>query len=271
MTTNYVGAVPVLNYSAAGTGVAPSAPASGINSIAQILDSMEGQHSGVLHGVPSDYSWATYPVLGGSIPPSGMTAVTAWGQFYADSSNVHPANTRICVKNMECYLYSNSGHFWTRVQGVLRPDGDHYDEDFQGPGASASKRVESDGALSSTMIDGFNFHFFPVDRGFVASPSDVGAVYTTFQAKLILDNPAGADNRAACRYMANAGADWWRDLTIFYGDGTNNPGVGQARFTYLTNNYRAIDFYTGGTVAVDSHKWTQAQLIASSPPLDAMG
>lgn len=268
MTTNYIGPVPITNYSTAGSGTPPPG---GINSVSRILYSMEGTHEGVLHGVPLGYSWATYPSLQYCQPPADMTAITAWGQFYADTTNVHPANTRIAMKNVECYVYSNSGHFWTRVQAVTRPDGDHYAEDFVTSGTSANKRTESDGSISTTMLANYNFHFFPVDRGFLVTPSDVGAVYTTYQAKLILDDPLGADNRASCRYLANAGADWWRNLSIFYGDGTNNPGVGQARFTYLTNSWTAIDFYTGGTVASAANKWTQAQLIASSPPVDAMG
>ena len=58
---------------------------------------------------------------------------------------------------------------------------------------------------------------------------------------LILDNPNGPDNRSQARYLANTGADWWRTTTAPFGDGTNNPGVGQSRFTYVTSNWTAIN------------------------------
>jgi hypothetical protein len=202
-----------------------------------------------------------------------MTAITSWGQIYADSSDTRPANVRVELRNMETYVWSNSRNEWTRVQAAPQVDGAHYVEDFVGNSAIGSNlRAESDGGTSTTMVAGHNFHFWPAgERGSLADPADVGAVYTTVQARLILDDASGPDNRSQARYLANTGADWWRTLSAPYGDGSNNPGVGQGRFTYVTSNWTALDFYTGGPIASAPGSWTETQLGNNPPPVNAMG
>ena len=71
--------------------------------------------------------------------------------------------------------------------------------------------------------------------------------------------------------IANTGADWWRTVSAPYGDGSNNPGVGQGRFTYVTNNWTALNFYTGGPIATAPGSWTETQLNNNPPPINAMG
>ena len=173
---------------------------------------MNSAHEGAPHGVPSYWSWAQQPSLGHATPPAGMSALTSWGQIYADTSNTHPANVRVEVRNMETYVWSNSSRAWIRVQGASRVDGAHFVEDFAGNAAVATDlRNEADGGNSTGMVSGYNFHFWPTGmRGNLPNPSDIGAVYTTVQARLILDDPTGPDNRSQARYLANTGADWWR-------------------------------------------------------------
>jgi hypothetical protein len=245
---------------------------SGINSVDRILFSMNGPHEGAPHGVPTYWSWAQHPDLGAVTPPAGMSSITGWGQIYADASNAHPANVRVELRNMETYVWSKSNHAWTRVQADPHVDGGHFVEDFAGNSAIPTDlRAEPDGGNSTGMVSGYNFHFWPAaGRGTLPNPSDIGAVYTTVQARLILDNPAGPDNRSQARYLANMGGDWWRTTTAPFGDGTNNPAIGEGRFTYLTPNWTAIDFYTGGPVVSAPNSWTETQLLNSPPPINVM-
>jgi hypothetical protein len=202
-----------------------------------------------------------------------MSAITGWGQIYADASDVQPANVRVELRNMETYVWSNRDQAWSRVQANARVEGGHYVEDFAGnTSTSADLRDEADGGNSTGMIPGYNFHFWPAgDRGSLADPSDIGGVFTTVQARLVLDDPSGPDNRSQARYLANAGADWWRTTTAPFGDGTNNPAVGQSRFTYLGSDWMAIDFYTGGPSATVPNSLTETQLRTSPPPINTLG
>lgn len=256
------------------TTTAPPPPATApINSVSRVLYSMAGLHEGQPHGVPSWWDWAQGPKVDNAVPPAGMGAMTAWGQVYADTTNARPANVRVQVRNMEAYVYLRSQARWVRVQADAVVEGAHYVEDFSGnTSVPTSLRSEPDGGLSFVMQDGYNFHFWPkAGRGALANPADVGAVFTTFQARLILDDPNGPDNRSAARFIANAGGDWWRSVTApFAGDFSNNPGIGEGRFTYLTSAWSAINFYTGGPYASAPGSWTASQLQASPPPLNAM-
>ncbi|HUD03376.1 MAG TPA: hypothetical protein VMR51_01150, partial [Patescibacteria group bacterium] len=255
-----------------------SANGSTINSISKIIYDMNGPYEGCLHGVPSYYSWVTYPDSSGAYPPSGMTAMTVWGLIYADCTTTEPSNVRIEMRNMESYYWSIGQQKWIRMQAQAQPGGAHYFEDFTGnTSISADLRSESDGGISTTMVTGYNFHFYPSNRGSLpANPGDVGGIFTTYQARLILDNPAGPNNLSSAKYLAESGADWWANLTIGFGSGDNNPGIGQGRFTYLTTNYTAINFWTGGDWVIENDHggtglWTNAQITQNPPPLDAMG
>jgi hypothetical protein len=228
---------------------------------------MDGPHEGPLHGVPSSWSWALHPTIDSAFNNQD-TAMTAWGQIYADANAVEPSSgVRIEIKNMEAYVWSLSQRRWLRVQGTVQVSGGHYAEDFANNASiSADWQSEPDGGISSGMVAGYNLHFWPsAGRGSVAA-SDIGGVYTTYQARLI-----GA-NAGAAKYLANVGGDWWLNATIGYGNGTNNPGIGQGRFVYLSQSWSAVDFYTGGQYgAAVPGAWTDAQLAASNPPIDAMG
>jgi hypothetical protein len=249
-------------------------PPTTLNTVPRIIYSMEPPHEGSPHGVPTSYAWQAGPVVTRPIPPSGMTATTAWGQIYADSTTSEPSNVRIEIKNMECYLWSISDKQWVRLQAYKTVVGGHYLEDFAtNKPISADLRVEPDGGISTTMISGYNFHFYPSSRAAIANPADIGAAFTTYQARIIMDDPSGPDNISKARYLANAGGDWWKNTSIAYGGPlVNNSGIGQGRFTYLSGNWQAEDFYSGGPTASGvANAWTESQLTANPPALDGMG
>ena len=205
--------------------VAGAPVAEAINSLDRILYSMNGPHEGAPHGVPPSFSWAEHPELGAVAPPAGMSAFIGWGQIYSDATNVQPANVRIELRNMETYVWSNTNHTWTRVQGTAHVDGAHYVENFAGnTSIPTDLRAEPDGGTSTGMTSGYNFHFWPAAaRAALPNPADVGAVYTTVQARLILDDPNGPDNRSQARYLANTGADWWRTTTAHSATAPTTP------------------------------------------------
>jgi hypothetical protein len=79
----------------------------------------------------------------------------------------------------------------------------------------------------------------PFDR------ADLGGVYATYQAKLVVNNPSLPDDRAKARFLAYTGLDYWRDLTSGWAPGQPNNGeAGHGRMKYVTNNWRAINMTT---------------------------
>ena len=54
----------------------------GVHSIEEIINDMKLEHEGRPHGVPDSYDWAFNPRIGTVSPPSGWSAVMAWGCLY---------------------------------------------------------------------------------------------------------------------------------------------------------------------------------------------
>jgi hypothetical protein len=210
----------------------------------RVMAGMTSPHEGALHGVPTSWSWAQHPAVGDPTNAQGMAAMTGWGQIYADANTAEPAGVRVEIKNMESYVWSLSQHRWVRVQATVTVDGAHYAENFAGNASIPTDlRTEPDGGVSLSMVPGYNFHFWPVSGRASITPGDIGAEFTTYHARLI------GTATASARYLANAGGDWWRTTTIGFGNGTNNPGIGQGRFVYLTPNWTAVDFYSGTSLS----------------------
>jgi poly(3-hydroxybutyrate) depolymerase len=250
----------------------PTPAPSTLNTLARILYDMAGPYEGPLHGIPSAFGWATHPTVFHPTDSLNMPAETAWGQIYADANANEPSNVRIELRNMASYYLSKSQHKWIRLQDTVPVSGAHYVENFaQNAHIPASWRLEPDGGNSSAMISGYNLHFWPQGaRGLIANPSDVAAFYSTYQARLIIDNPSGPNNLPKAKYLANAGGDWWGSVSGTCVTATNscNPGIGEGRFTYLTPQWTAVDFYSGGPYGASvSGAVTAAQLSANPPPL----
>ncbi|HZQ57301.1 MAG TPA: hypothetical protein VFA84_04670 [Acidimicrobiales bacterium] len=242
-------------------------PASGpVNSTARIAYGMDGPHEALVSGVPASWSWGSHPTVDDPVDALHYGAVAGWGQVYAQAGAGEPAqgSVRVELKNMQLYVWSKSGHQWQQVQASARPDGSHYAESFSSNASSGTDwRAEPDGGTSSSMVSGFNLHFWPGARGTV-SPGDVGGVYVTFQARLI--GPAAG----SAKYLANAGADWWASTSASY---PQNAGVGEGRFMFLSPAWQAFDFWTGGPYGPASSppSWNVFGLDISRAPIDAMG
>jgi hypothetical protein len=244
-----------------------------LNSVATVLYDMQPLNESNGHGALSGSGLA--PMLSYNAPPAGTGFVEAWGQVYADTTNTYPANVRVAVKNVETYIWSLSQAKWVRVQAVSSPGGALYTYNFASH-VAGDKRTEPDGSVSVTPQDNYLFHFFPTSHAAI-NPSDVGGVFTTFAAHLILDNPAGPDNINQARFVADSGADYYPTGGNYAYKNNVNVGVGAGRLVYLTRNWKAISFYTGGPSTVlatgntPSAAWTESQLQANPPPMDGMG
>jgi hypothetical protein len=224
--------------------------------LAEIDSNMTGPDQGNPSGVPSDYSWYNEPtVQDGSTPPSNYDSMTMWGQVYLQNGYANTPNVRIEVRDVRSYVWSLSQSQWIQIQQSTAVQGGAYVEDFSNNASvPALTRTESDGGTSVLMQDGYNFHFWPLGERATISPSDVGGVFTEYEARLVEDNPSGPDNLAAAHYVANAGADYWLSTTASF---PNNAGVFEGRFDILSSSWQII--------SGDSR--TAAQLGAHPPPV----
>lgn len=215
-----------------------------INSIATIIYDMQAPHEGMPHGVPQYYSWATKPRVG-SNNPRKFKAMTAWGQLYEASQGNYATNTRVQIKNIKAYYLSKSDSKWHRLQSSTKVEGAAYREDFVGNASTAPDiRYKSDGSVSVKAGNGYNYHFWPTTGRAAINPNDVRGMFTTVQARLVVDNPKKRDDRSRSRYLLNMGGDYWLNLTARWDNLTTNEDFGMGKFKYVTTNWQAFNLIT---------------------------
>jgi Ricin-type beta-trefoil lectin domain-like len=219
------------------------------NSLERVADSMSGSHEGFPSGTNAD--WAQKPRMGrGNNPPKDWFAMTPWGQIYVERQGNPAVNTRVQIKDMAAWYISKSDGRWRKWVASPSVEGNMYREDFANdatnPNPEAPIRAEVSGGKSAKPGGGYNFHFWPAMPSRVAmDPNDIAGVWTVFKVRLIKDKPDGIDDRSKARFIASAGADYWRSLDAQWkSDWSNNGDIGIGKFYVVTNDWQSINFTT---------------------------
>lgn len=229
------------------------------NRTAPMLDAItqntSGYSEGYPVGVPRNYVWCSgsYKPAGYDKPPLHFTAVTGWGQVYpkAGAPAYSNADGHIAIANAETYVHLKITGEWILVQKQV-PDvinGAHFVSDFKRNSSVAMKLSEQpDGSvLISIPPTGYNSHFWVAKRGTYAAGA-VDGVYVQMDMKT---------NDPNMKFVANVGADWWRDATAPYTHKlTNNPGAGMSNWVELSTQWSTLRFTS----------WSTSKLLADPPP-----
>jgi len=243
-----------------GTATTPPPASPTINTIDTLIGDMTLAHE----GTPIAFAgWGTLSGPGldfGNNPPIEWSYALPWGVIFVAREGSAATNTRVQVRNMRFYVFSKSTRTWRSLGSSATVDGSMYNEDFrQGNDVlPAAVRTEASGGLSVKPVWPYAYHFWccgrqPFDR------SDLGGIYATFQARLVVDDPARPDDRSSARFLGYTGLDYWRDQTSGWAPGQPNNGeAGHGRMKYVTNEWRAFNLTT-----VDA-----TTLRASPPPLE---
>ncbi|MBD2531223.1 hypothetical protein H6G97_17170 [Nostoc flagelliforme FACHB-838] len=205
---------------------------------------MKPPHEEMPRGVPKSYNWATKPRVG-SKNPKQFKAMTAWGQLYEAAQGNPATNTRVQIKNIKAYYLSKSDGKWYLLQSSTKVEGKAYKEDFSGDiNKTADIRYELDGSISAKAGNGYNFHFWPATGRATINPYDVRGMFTTVQARLVVDNPKKLDDRSKARYLLSMGGDYWLNLTVKWDNWKTNEDFGIGKFKYVTRNWQAFNMIT---------------------------
>jgi len=217
-----------------------------VNTVETIIDDMRLPHEGTPIAFPG---WGTLTGPGldyGNNPPADWGYLLPWGVIFVAKEGNPATNTRVEMRNMRVYVLSKRTNTWRQVGSSTTVDGSFYNEDFRlgNDIKTAPMRTESDGGVSTTPIWPYAYHFWccgrqPFDR------ADLGGVYATYQARLVVNDPSKPDDRSIARFLAYTGLDYWRDLTSGWAPGQPNNGeAGHGRMKYVTTQWRAINMTT---------------------------
>lgn len=222
-------------------GIVSAASAMEPLGVQTIIDDMTLPHEAKLSGVPTSYDWGSGPRIGwGNNPPDDWHAVTGWGQIYREDGSTIPANTRVQIRNFEVYLLKKSDWSWVKLldSDDLGIGGGAYVENFNDD-ANKEPNVRDEGnqSVSVKLEYGYNYHFWPKTRASI-DPNNVGALFCVYEARLILGDPNGTDDRGQARLLAGCGGDYWRDLSAQWkSDWSNNGDFAIGRMKFVTNDW----------------------------------
>jgi hypothetical protein len=226
---------------------------------AQIYADM-GTNEAHPHGVPSSYDFYTgaFIGVGNSIAPN--TALEWWGGLYVGPSGNPASNSLVNVRHCALYTLSTGGAWTTHAFTFSDISSDFYSEDWVTDyGTSVSMRLETDGSFSFRTISGKVAHFYAPYPRVGITPSAIAGVVAYCEARLILENSGGTDDRGSAAFLLDCGADPY--LTTTSGGAENINPVGLGRFKYVGTNWRSF--------AMTS--CTLAQLQANPPPITLTG
>ncbi|MEB3178562.1 MAG: hypothetical protein VKL59_05910 [Nostocaceae cyanobacterium] len=216
-----------------------------INSLSTIINDMKPPHQGIPHGVPRSYGWADGPRIAMGNNPDGYKAMTAWGQLYEDAQGNFATNTRVEIRNIKAYMLSKRDGQWHLVQSSRRVEGGAFREDFRDNITKpADIRYEPDGNISVKAGKGYNFHFWPVTNRAIINPDEVEAIFTTVEARLIVDNPQQWDDCSQARYLLSMGGDYWLNSAAQWDYWQTNGDIAIGKFKYVTTKWQAFNMTT---------------------------
>lgn len=187
---------------------------------------------------------------------------------HAGGSFVKPGNTRVMIWDVQVWVKSKATGAWRQACSSNTPGGEWWSPNFRDylggsqsvPGAY---RIESSTGYPSirtvyastgrttgddAFIDYWLWHgygsFGTIDG------ADVADVVASSRVSLVLDDPAGVDDRADSRYLYSMGADYYPAGKL-----STYPGVGTSRQRIVTARYPNFEYHV-------MHTMTQAQFDA---------
>lgn len=199
-------------------------------------------------------------ITGDTSHPNAANPISPWRVSGPYTGNQAP-NTRVQVRDLQLWWLKADGQ-WVRASNTAAPGGDAYHASWQGDvtkPADVRSEAANGGGISVRYInhgsyDEFLYHFYgsrtQVPVGYVGFAS-------AYYARKILHDPAGVDDRAKARLMAQVAGDWWTTADARWDYFKTNGPMGYNRYKYLSNEWQLISF----------HSLSEAQIRANPPPI----
>jgi len=225
-------------------------------------------------GIPANSAFAKGGVVVMGRAPDGRAAPSWWKPsnnpksifpwncindwwFINRSTNLNQNNNvRIQVRNKRIQIQRTSTGAWTTLGNTSDPGAEYYPPAGSGaPTGNVAKRAATnpgggvefkfDSNVANTNIHGYGSGFVDIS----AYIGDIKDIFSSIEARLVLDDPMGTDDRADAKYLMDAGCDFYpgTDWRVDAGAPANkkfapgeyyNPGCGAGRFKFLTNEWQ---------------------------------
>ncbi len=236
----------------------PVTPPVVLNTIDVVVSDMQGTHESAPIGVPPAYTWQAGPRIGLGNNPNTFRAMQPWAQIFETAPGNTSTNTRIEVQKIKAYYLNNKSNKWLLWTGAIKPSAVNTSQDLTTKITKPSDvRDISGGGISVGLEKGFNIFLFAPSRVSI-TPADIGGVFVTVQARLILADASKPDDRDAAPVMLSAAGDYWLNLTAPGDDFTTHGDIAIGKFKRLSRDWKTFNMHT----------LTADQIRANPPPLE---
>lgn len=204
--------------------------------------------------------------------------ITPWFVMWNGPKHVAGLNTRIAVKQFELFTLDAQGK-WTK-HSTSSIGGSAFARNLIDPAGQADMRDEPDGSLS-VRLDPSGDVFHGWAGQIQVNVAGLRGIHVRCQARLILHDEKGSDDRASAEYLLSVGSDAY----VYQGQQVSdfvpanyNPGLGASKFTHVSNDWAYVGWVnlaSTNTVSTDYYSppkaWitmSDAELTANPPPLN---
>lgn len=202
--------------------------------------------------------WKYKPRAGenNGMKPLGWKGVGVWATIYLQDGRSPVSNTGIEFRNMRIWAYTKTLG-WKLLEHA-NPTGAFYDENFSGDSHTSfvsnyinyasEKRTRI--KLDYSTI-GYNYHPFGSqidleEEGFLDANGDVLGgdtlyIFSEMEIRLCVWDSAVASDIDDAKYVANVGADWWREVGLGWTpDWNSNKDVCVGQFRTIAKNWKKL-------------------------------
>ena len=264
-----------------------------VNSLDTIVEDIRQRNDFVLKGYES-YKNGWYVGPGSSqmgINPSFSESSPPWSIFYNnpayagkvakallpwvvifDGVDHAASNAAVEMRNMRAYIKSRSTGQWKVLGGPVKATGNYWGKPNSGLPALQEVVLGTTATGSSIKVHDNKSYFWHGwwGAGRVAfDPNDIGALFVTLQARMVLADPGRTDDRSKAQLGIQVGADYYLDTSMTFKEGYA-PAVGINRTKKLSNDWQAFNYVTFSDVGTQDPGGgiSEAAFRANPPPLE---
>ena len=204
----------------------------------------------------NDWKYAPRAGSGNGTKPAGWKGVGVWATIYLQEGQQPVSNTGIEFQNMKIWAYTETLG-WKLLEHA-NPTGSFYDENFSNDAhASFISNYINYGEEKRTRIKldystvGYNYHPFGsqidlVEAGFLnedgsVKNGDTLYILSEMDIRLCVWNSALPSDLDDAKYVANIGADWWREKGLSWTpDWNSNKDVCVGQFRTITKDWKKL-------------------------------
>jgi len=189
-----------------------------------------------------------------------------------DGANNSAVNTAVEMRNMRAYVKSRATGKWVSLGGPASVSGNYYGKPNTGLPALPDVRISKTNTSAVVKIHenpGYHWHGWWSAGRVAINPADIAAVFVTVQARTVVADPSGPDDRSRSQLGLQVAADYYIDTTTSYTE-SYAPAVGISRTKKITNDWQSFSFTTLSDVGSQNPGGgiSETEFRAAPPPFE---